>query len=50
MIDDILDSLADIELYQKVLKLSPSYSSYTSTPPAIPNIASQQQEISSADI
>ena len=49
-IDEILDSLADIELRQGLLGPSPSYHSYTPTPPAISNNASQQQGISLANI
>ena len=49
-IDDILDSLADIELRQRVLGPSPSYYSYTPAPPTIFNNAPQQQGISLADI
>ena len=40
-IDDILDSLADIELRRGVLGPSPSYYSYTPAPPAISNNAHQ---------
>ncbi|RGB28438.1 hypothetical protein C1646_767786 [Rhizophagus diaphanus] len=47
-INEILDSLADIELRQGLL--GPSYHSYIPTPPAISNNASQQQGISLADI
>ncbi|GBC05444.1 hypothetical protein RclHR1_06230004 [Rhizophagus clarus] len=49
-INEILDSLADIELRQGLLGPSPSYHSYTPTPPAISNNAPQQQGISLADI
>ncbi|CAB4430133.1 unnamed protein product [Rhizophagus irregularis] len=49
-IDEILDSLADIELRQGLLGPSPSYHSYIPTPPAISNNAPQQQGISLADI
>ena len=49
-INDILDSLEEMELRSRILGPPPSYLSYTPTPSAIPNIAPQQQGISLADI
>lgn len=48
-INDILDSLAELELRRGVLGPPPSYLSYTPVPPAISNIMPQQQGISLAD-
>ncbi|CAB4374632.1 unnamed protein product [Rhizophagus irregularis] len=49
-INDILDSLAELELRRGVLGPPPSYLSYTPAPPAISNNIPQQQGISLADI
>ena len=49
-INEILDCLSDIELRQGLLGPSPSYHSYSPTPPAIFNNAPQQQGISLADL
>ncbi len=49
-INDILDSLAELELRHGVLGSLPSYLNYTSAPPTISNNVSQQQGISLADI
>ena len=49
-INDILDSLEEMELRRGILGLLPSYSSYSSAPPTIPNITSQQQGISLEDM
>jgi hypothetical protein len=49
-INDILDSLEEIELRSGVIGPPPSYLSYTQAPPTISNIAPQQQGISLTDI
>ncbi|GBC13578.2 hypothetical protein GLOIN_2v1778046 [Rhizophagus irregularis DAOM 181602=DAOM 197198] len=49
-INDILDSLAELELRRGVLGLPLSYLNYTPAPPAISNNIPQQQGISLADI
>ena len=49
-INDILDSLEEIELRSRILGPPLSYLSYTQTPPTISNIASQQQGISLEDM
>ena len=49
-INDILNSLEEIELRREVIGLPPSYLNYTLAPSAIPNIAPQQQGISLEDM
>ena len=49
-INDILNSLAELELRHGVLDPPPSYLNYTPAPPAISNNVPQQQGISLADI
>jgi len=49
-INDILDSLEEIELRRGVIGPPPSYLNYTLAPPAIPNIMLQQQGISLEDM
>src|SRR5437868_7462877 len=49
-INDILDSLEEIELRRRVIGPPPSYLNYTLAPLAIPNIMPQQQGISLEDI
>jgi hypothetical protein len=49
-INDILDSLEEMELRSGILGPPPSYLSYTQAPPTISNIAPQQQGISLEDM
>ncbi|CAG8515427.1 3386_t:CDS:1 [Acaulospora colombiana] len=49
-INDIIDSLAELELHRGVLEQPPSPLSYTPAPPTISNNVPQQQGISLADI
>jgi len=49
-INDILDSLKEIELRREVIGSPLSYLNYTLAPPAISNITPQQQEISLEDM
>ena len=49
-INDILDSLEEMELRHEVIGPLLSYLSYTQAPPTISNIASQQQGISLEDM
>ena len=49
-INDILDSLEEMELRSGVIGPPPSYLSYTQAPPTISNIAPQQQGISLEDM
>lgn len=49
-INDILDSLEEMELRRGIIGPPPSYLSYTQAPPTISNIAPQQQGISLEDM